>query len=484
MTHEQNEQGWCCCGRREFLQALGAMGAISALSAAAEGQPAASPSVPRQKSPASIRGAFLYPPTERLRAEGYWSWPGSGFDAEGRQVQYTHRLREIEKKLGIQLAIDEKPLDEPASVDRFLAGMKQSPPDGLLLIPFKKSHWEHVGQIIEKTKIPAVVLATLGVLLSDQIRQLHGKAGVYSISSLDDLDAVEEGLNMVRTASWMRDARLLSINGNDVRESTVPHLGTQVRTIPNSRFYEEYKRLPAEGPVRELAAAYKKNAKAVVEPSDADILDAARCYYVFKRLIQSEHADAIMMNCLPGLRHPRQHVPPCMGFMSLRDEGIPIGCQADLSATLSLMLVQQLFGKPGFQQNASMDTRNNLYFGSHCTSPTRMNGPDQPAEPYILRSHAEAGWGCVPRVLFKKDQDLTIAQYVPAEKPKMHVYTGKVVECPEIPPAGGCRTNVKMTIAEVDDVCDVQGMHQTIFYGNHKRQLRAFCQLYGIEAVS
>ncbi len=35
--------------------------------------------------------------------------------------------------------------------------------------------------------------------------------------------------------------------------------------------------------------------------------------------------------------------------MSLRDEGIAAGCQADLSATLSLMLVQQLFGKPGFQ---------------------------------------------------------------------------------------------------------------------------------------
>jgi hypothetical protein len=41
-----------------------------------------------------------------------------------------------------------------------------------------------------------------------------------------------------------------------------------------------------------------------------------------------------------------------------------------------------------------------------------------------------------------------------------------------------------MTIHEVSDVCDVQGMHQSIFYGNHGRQLRAFCQLYGIEAMS
>ncbi len=129
-----------------------------------------------------VRGAFLYPPMERLRAEGYWSWPGSGFDAEGRQVQYTEQLRQAEKKLGMRLAIEETPLDEPASVNRFIADVKQSPPDGLLLIPFKKSHWEHVVRIIEETKLPAVVLATLGVLLSDHIRQLHRKEGVYSIS--------------------------------------------------------------------------------------------------------------------------------------------------------------------------------------------------------------------------------------------------------------------------------------------------------------
>jgi len=40
-----------------------------------------------------------------------------------------------------------------------------------------------------------------------------------------------------------------------------------------------------------------------------------------------------------------------------------------------------------------------------------------------------------------------------------------------------------MTINEVDDVCDVKGMHQIIFYGNYTKQLRAFCQLHGIEAT-
>ena len=113
-----------------------------------------------------------------------------------------------------------------------------------------------------------------------------------------------------------------------------------------------------------------------------------------------------------------------------------------------------------------------------------MHGPDAPAEPYILRNHAEAGWGCVPRVLFSRGQDVTLTEYHAAEAPTMLIYSGRVVDCPPIPPTGGCRTNIEMTINEVDDVCDVKGMHQIIFYGNYAKQLRAFCQLYGIEAVT
>jgi L-fucose isomerase-like protein len=173
-----------------------------------------------------------------------------------------------------------------------------------------------------------------------------------------------------------------------------------------------------------------------------------------------------------------------MGFMSLRDEGIPAGCQSDLDSTVTLLLVQELFDKPGFQQNAAMNTEKNLYFGAHCTSASKMHGVDARGEPYILRNHAEAGWGCVPRVLFSKGQEVTLTEYHVTEEPTMLIYSGKVVDCPPIPPTGGCRSNIQMTINEVDDVCDVKGMHQIIFYGDYAKQLRSFCRLYGIEAVT
>jgi L-fucose isomerase-like protein len=282
----------------------------------------------------------------------------------------------------------------------------------------------------------------------------------------------------------MKENRIVNIDGTEVKQARVPVVGTEIRTIPHERFYEEFRRMEATEGVKKLADSYLKNAKDVVEPSQADILEAARAYFALRKVVEAEQADAIMMNCLPGLKRPHQHVPPCMGFMSLRDEGIPAGCQSDLDATVTLLLVQELFGKPGFQQNASMDTEKNLYFGAHCTSPSKMHGASAPAEPYILRNHAEAGWGCVPRVIFSRGQDVTLTEYHAAEAPTMLIYSGRVVDCPPIPPTGGCRTNIEMTINEVDDVCDVKGMHQIIFYGNYAKQLRAFCQLYGIEAVT
>jgi L-fucose isomerase-like protein len=330
-----------------------------------------------------------------------------------------------------------------------------------------------------------VLLATLGVLPQYCIQDLHRKTGAYLINAMDDFDSVETGMRMIRTARRMKDSLLLNLARSQPKEVSVPHLGTRVRTLLLERFYAEFREMKTTAEVKELARAYMKNAKERVEPTEADVVEAAKAYFAFKRIAQAERADAIMMDCLPGLKKPHKHVPPCMGFMSLRDEGIPAGCQSDLNGTLTMMLVQELFGKPGFQQNSSVQTEENHFFGAHCTSPSKMSGTDGPAEPYILRSHNEAGWGCVPQVLFPAGQPLTMALYHSGKTPRMLIYSGEVVRCyPKAP--GGCRTNVEMTINELDNACDVKGEgheHLIIFYGSHARQLRTFCRLYGIEAV-
>lgn len=470
--------------RRDFICTMSAgagllaLGSTNPLGAAVMEKPAG-----RKKGTATVRGAFLYPPTELLDKEGYYSWPGSGFDAEGHQKSYMSKITAMAGALGMRIAMDEQPLYGEENVARFIEDVNKQRCDGLLLIVFKKSEWESVRRIVEETSIPTVAMATIGVLLNPHVNQLYRTPGAYVISSLDNFKAIEDGMRMVRTARWMRESRILSITGAETKELTVENLGTQIRVVPMQRYADAYRNTETTTQVQTLAHAYLANAKKRVEPSEADILEAARLHVALKRLMAEEEADAVMMQCLQGIRS-KQIGPPCMSFMSLRDAGVVAGCQNELDSTLSMMLVEQLFGKPGFQQNAACETELNHYYGAHCTSPTKLSGRAGPAAPYILRSHAEAGIGCVPQVLWPVGQEVTMAHYLAGEKPQMIIYSGKVVRCYDMPPAGGCRTNLALTINEVDDACAVKGMHQTIFLGNHARQLRRFCQLYDIPVVT
>ena len=470
--------------RRAFLGTVGAGAAGVSLSASGLLGSAAFAAT-RTKQVPTVRGAFIYPPTAKLDKEGYYSWPGSTFDAEGRQKTYMAELKAIARRLNMRIVMDEKPLADEADIERFVNEMKASPPDGVLLVPFKKTDWQTHGiKMIDAIQLPTVVMATLGVLLIGSIRDLDDKPGVYLVSALDDFEAMERGLNMIRTARWMKDAVIINLQGENTAEKVVPGIGTTVRNVPRLRFAEVFQRIQPTQEVKALAKAYYENAQEVVEPSRDDVLDAAKTYFVLKQILEAEKGDAVMMECLPGLKLPHEHVPPCMGFMSLRDEGIAAGCESDLDATLTLMLLQQLFKKPGFQHNPFADTEKNHYLCAHCTSASKMHGLDAPAEPYVLRSHAEAGWGCVPRVLFSKGQQITIAKYLSGDAPQMLVYSGEILGCPPTPPAGGCRTNAETTLNEIEDVSDLKGHHLCMAYGDYADQLRRFCQLYGVEAVA
>ncbi len=481
---QSRSSGGIQANRREFMCACGCTAA--GIAARPEGMLAsvlAGEATGAATSPATVRGAFLYPATASLRKAGYYSWPGSTFDAEGHHKAYAAKIAEIGRKLGMRIAMDPAPLHAKDQVDRFINEVKASKPDGLLLIPFYKADWTSVCRIVKEASIPTVIHATLGVLLSPHINQLRRTPGVYLISSLDNFEAVEGGMRMIRTRHRMKHGRILSLAGSKEGKAVVPFLGTEIRVLPVKVFADEFERTKPTAEVKALADQYTKTARKAVEPTKADVLDAARTCFVCRQLVAREKADAIMMDCLGGIRR-REFPPPCMGFLTLRDEGVPAGCQNDLNATLTMMLVQFLFDRPGFQQNASADTEKNQYWGAHCTSPTKLGGPDSPAAPYILRSHAEAGVGTVPEVIWPEGQAVTMAHYLSGKTPQMLVYGGKVVTSYGTPPAGGCRTNVALTIDGVDDVCDVKGMHQTIFLGDYAKRLRAFCQLMGIPAVT
>ena len=363
--------------RRDFLAVAGITGGAAAFPWLKAGAVESGGSTPKKKKGATVRAAFLYPPSEKLRKPGgWWSWPGKDFDAEGRQKKYMDRLKSIEQNLGMRISMDNKPIDTEASVAQFINDVKQSKPDGLLLVPFKHSHFGHINRILNEVKVPTVIFSSLGVKHGSLKK--YFRTGIYMISSLDNLDAVEYGMRMIETAQWMKESRIISLAGTASRKYVVPHVETEVKVFPIKRFLDEVERTEITDAVRKLARAYMKNAKKIVEPDEREIITAARVHFANKRILEAENGDAIMIDCLR-----RGLYMPCMSFMTLRDEGIAAGCENDLFPTITLMLVQHFLGRPGFQANPGYETEKNHYFHSHCTCPTKLFGTNKPPEQYL-----------------------------------------------------------------------------------------------------
>jgi len=404
----------------------------------------------RKKSTPTVMGAFLYPPSSKLHGN-WWSWPGNDFDAEGRQKQYMARIKEMETELGMKILMEEKPFDEAADATSFINKIKRTKPDGLLLIPFKHSHITHADRILKefgtktdkngkvtKQGIPTVISLSLGVK-HGPITQ-YRKPGIYMISSLDNMDAIEFGMRAIQTRRLMKDSRIISVAGTERREGIVPFWGTQVRVVPLKHFEEMVNITEATDAVKKLARSYVRTAKKVLEPEKPEILQAAKVHFANQRILEEEGGDAMMMDCLR-----RGELMPCMSFMTLRDRGIAAGCENDLGPTLTMMLVQHLFDRPGFQHNPAFETEANHYFASHCTSASKLFGISKRSEPYLLRNYGHTNDPtCAPQVLFREGEDVTMARCNPTEAPSMQVYSGQVVKSYDMPPVGGCRTNVEI----------------------------------------
>jgi L-fucose isomerase-like protein len=276
----------------------------------------------------------------------------------------------------------------------------------------------------------------------------------------------------------MSQSRILSITeARESREGVEPFFGTTVRVIPFARYAEEFKNVSIGDEARELIARYTSGAREVRGVSRKALENAARAHFALKKLLASEQADGVTMNCLR-----RGMLKPCVSFSALNSELIPAACENDLPAVYTQRLGQLLTGRPGFQHNPCFETERNHYYGSHCTCPTKAYGPQGAELPYLLRRFAHTNEGsCAIQVFWKEGDPVTMVRYHPGETPSLDVYEGRVVQSHPMPPAAGCTTNVEVAVMDREDACMVQGHHNLLFCGDFARKFRLFAQLYKLK---
>jgi len=480
MQHEDpNHETGCGCCRREFLGAMGvAAGGLAfsytSLAAADEG----GPQPPAAREPAKIRVAFLYPPSKSFadNPDGWWSWPGNDYDAEGRQKLYTAALGKIEKRLGGQLLLGNRPVANRHDAEVLAKQLKAERPDGLLLVMFYNRSLDAADLLLkaaETAGIPAIFYIGLGVK-HGSIRQ-YRRPGVYFIQSLDNLDAIEYGLRMIHAKKAMAQGKLLSITeAPQPREGVEPFFGTTVRVIPFAQYAEIFQKMPIGDAARKLIARFTGGAREIRAVSREALENAARAHFALKKLLADNQAVGLTMNCLR-----RGMLKPCMSFATLNGELIPAACENDFPAMYTQRLGQLLTGRPGFQHNPCFDTEANHYYASHCTCPPKVYGVDGPDLPYLLRRFAHTNEGsCAIQVFWKEGDPVTMVRYYPGKEPALDVYAGKVAKSHPMPPAGGCTTNVAIELTDRRDACNVSGHHNLLFCGDFARRFRLFAQLY------
>lgn len=421
-----------------------------------------------------VRVAYLRP------KEKYWlGWPGTAWNVDAYVTDSRKRIEGFAAELKLRVAFEPEPLYDAAAVDAFIAKTQAEKPAAVLLMPLHMDRWAMVDKIAQ-AGLQTIIFAPLGTCFTGHLAPSSKLPKVYLASSGDfELKPIRFGLNMVRTAHEISRMRIAVIAGDQSKDEVLEPLGLAIRRIPRQRFVDVLQGIGETPDVLAMAQEYRKSAQKVVEPSKQDLINASRNYFTALRIIEEAKCDGVTMDCLGAVFDRDIQSPPCLAWSRLLDAGIPAICEADTNAIMSNTLCLKLLNKPGFMQDPVPETVNNTLIGAHCVCATRLNGLNQPPEPFCLRSHSESDVGVSVQVIWKPEQPVTVMQIVGPDK--MILGKGKVLKNYETPPAGGCRTSVELAIDGPVDVRETKGFHQLFIYGDHVRDFEAYAQMYGIK---
>jgi L-fucose isomerase-like protein len=315
-----------------------------------------------------------------------------------------------------------------------------------------------------------------------------------------DYEALERAASLLRVIPLLRRSRVLvsppfkgTPEAHDP-ETVKQRLGVEMVAIADGR-YDEVMAKVDDSAAQPVAQQWLDEAAGTIEPSQTDVLKAARASLTLDQLIAENRADGLCVGtCMGWLSRGF----PCLGFSRLNDRGIPAACDGDMDCLLTMLIFQHALNQAGFLGNAGgVDTSKNAFHLSHCSAPLKMEGPDGPKAPYLLRRHAEVRGGAVTEVHYRIGQEITFTKLVHLDT--LLMFTGKIIEVPKVPKGEqrGCRTEL---VAEVDDADRLlanwgggvlgasakdyyASLHRVAYYGDHTQSIRHLAHLMGLKVV-
>ena len=294
----------------------------------------------------------------------------------------------------------------------------------------------------------------------------------------------------VRNSTMLILGEYASVDALPDREELRARLGVRTVQVSSADFVaaaEGVDDVAAEAVARRWIAGASDHS----ETSVSEIEAVARLQLALEALMAEHSAQCVSVGCLEVM-YLQGHVPFCWVLAQLRDLGLPAGCEADATATLTMLFFEYLVERPAYMGNL---VRANPATGevaiSHGCSPTRMWGRHEAAKPYrLVHSHSAppfsrdltGGSGVTSYVDYGDvGQTVTIARLGP-DLATAHVARGEIVRCQDTI----CdRTTLTVRVGDARRFVDnATGNHQVVVYGDAVDEFTALCHSFGMEVLT
>ncbi len=404
-------------------------------------------------------------------------------------ARFEKYFGDLERKLGDVKFIGGDMIP-PGNVDQIAAKVKGA--DAVLMIHLS---W-HGGDAPVLSKIVDQNLPTAlftqpfsghGWMYFPQWRK-EGKKVVLLPSS--DWNEIERVVALMRVPAWLKQTRILSwgqpkgTEGACSADAIKRKLGAELAIISNEQVMDCMKAVDPKAAEAEAENYWIRRAKRIVEPTRQEIIDSARLYLGVKNLMIKEKAQAITSSHCMG--NPRG----CLTFSKLNDLGLVGACEGDMDSTLTMLMFAYAFRVPGFITDPVIDTAKNAVVHFHCTSATKMDGPQGKRLPFSIRNQTDSKGGVALEVKNRVGQAVTCAKLVDLNT--MLYSAGKIIETGNSPLA--CRTQFTQSVPDARQMFlnwgadTIKGdvmtlLHRVVFYGNYTEPLRNLGDLMGFKLV-
>ena len=419
------------------------------------------------------------------------AWPTPTFDAPAEVARFKKYIAGVEAELGDVKFVGGELIPNTVSAAAKVAA-RLGDADAVIVVHLSFGSGQPLLKLVESGLPTAIFSQPFSGHDWMYVPQWQkaGKKVVLLTSS--DYSEIGRAAALLRVPAHLGKSRIIVVGG---AKGTIPAcsaervrqcLGLEIVPISQKQIAAAHKAVDPEAAEAEAEQYWIRQAKKIIEPSKVDIINSARLYLAIKDIMIRERAHAITSSHCMGAP-----AKCCLTFSKLNDLGLVAACEGDMDSTLTMLIFTYAFGVPGFISDPLFDTSKNAVIHAHCTSTTKLDGPNGQRAPFLIRTQCDTNAGVSLEVQMRVGQEITCAKLVNLDT--MLISTGRIIELTDFHDRG-CRTQITTEVPNSRKMVQNWGsgvlegdmmtlLHRVVFYGDRIESVRDLAALMGLKLV-